>query len=1807
MSITGHPVFDTRFPKEVNRRLDVERRATENLTDDYVSRLQRQARLAPYLSPRTLMNTAKTEMSDETLALMNNAAKENAVKTQQTNRVLDFGRKLVNPIFDAIGAAGTVVNEAYDGLKTTSRYLTAAGESVYSFANNYLLERGISKAELASRMGKLLAAPALLFTDEDMRRSAKYTELGKLIRDGSRQGEGFFLPAQLQYEQMLEVMGISPDGNPIDYAGRNYFDDAYVKAPIGELYGRPQMMKQPATLGTYITAIPRQIRPDGAITSYKGLNPDSGLGSFLSGSIDGFYEVFTDPSALGIEVISGVKAIVKGAKIAGRVAPQLVEAVEATSTIGKWLQLGRTANDLPTTSKTFSEIADARRVYAEDIANIRAQRAAKAITPKEAQDLLDMRNTVLKQAESDIWNKDALSEMIRTDSRFADMFNLIDSSRVIQNTAQRAWVIRNKIFRNQISLEDAAKLAEQTSQDGYRQVFLEAADGLGRGESVLPEKITDFGGRTLRLVDKITAGKVSPNFDRYVMPPNVAWGSVLPGTPGITGAAKYAGKVGLDISSYTWVKDRFRHLFRVSPQVEIMINGSAGQRADAVDNFYSFISNLFPAIDDQLYVQQMMGRVMEAMTNKPRIVERRIGNRIVSQPITGEASRAGIKAVESMTYEVLGEYMKKQGLDKFQIKSTLDKIRAARQTSRTYAIQNGLPTDYGQFQKLAADGLVDLKSVANEIAKDIGMPVKASELQNIGPAAIQEAFNHVLVLPDWRQIKTIVEGDFGLGRLVRNPETGSLTLGANAVDVLVNDVWKPMTLANLGYFTRNILEGNLRLYMADPDHVASLFDRPFHYWRIIKNKAGVQDIMGKYMTQDEVENLSKRIFDTLTPSEKALKSVTTASTWGYASQHLDSLTNLVKTGAVNMVNKADINNYVTAASDAIRKMNADPLEGLLARVRHLDPDKQVDIAMEYLYKSEEGAHIQSRFLEMVQDYGMTVGPGQKIGNYPIGAQTLVKLNLNNKTQRQAFFRGLIETQIRGRVEQMSAVPELRPLIGLNAVPKLGPNNRAIVTTERVTNAFRKNVEKWSYGNKPQAENMVGGIFYNPGTRQAFYIDDITRSGPKGGVINAKLIELEIVDTDIIKNRTFDFMTGWMPRGEGYGKEMENVVRKLSQETDPKVLAAFPEIMPSFSRTARDLTGLRNQWRAFVDSIFSGVMGKGVNTLEKLPAYRQFKWSIYEDYYDSLSGVAINDAIRKIREKAAEIGMSPDDYMGGIKGRFNNLISLQKKTDALKEGYTLEQMDNFASSLAEKRMRNLFYDMPQKLNLETSFGVASLFQFIAATRTIMTDMARLSAARPDKVYRLVRALNGTMELDLPGDTERGFVYTHPVTGKYVFRHPLGFASRAVSDLFTEVDTAGAVTPILESQVQGLNIGLVGVPQANPIGQIGIGKVLDLAQSFTGEESKGIQDLRKTLLPFESFQAEKTFAERLTPTWLYKTIQGVNAMAFGARSDVIKREISDAAAALSLTGKYDLNTQEGLTKLEDDATKLGLTMYMFGALSTFAGPASANPDYIVTLKDIDTHMGSLAAELQKMRDTDPEGAALRWIDTFGEEALIFLSGKVKMSTDARGVLYTPGYLSWLKANQNTINKYQGSVAYFFGPNEDVSEYEFGLRTYLLQGGKARYADVSERVLAAQYVAGAAYYRYVRNRLPVYLNSEQQEQLRLIRDDLNKRYRGFTAVKYATQAFDENLKAIRLILEEGTFADSELVEPLRQYMTYRDAYLNEIKKLGFSSFRSKKAAPFRVALDARGEELARQNVSFRRLYDNLLSSETDPAGEE
>jgi len=107
------------------------------------------------------------------------------------------------------------------------------------------------------------------------------------------------------------------------------------------------------------------------------------------------------------------------------------------------------------------------------------------------------------------------------------------------------------------------------------------------------------------------------------------------------------------------------------------------------------------------------------------------------------------------------------------------------------------------------------------------------------------------------------------------------------------------------------------------------------------------------------------------------------------------------------------------------------------------------------------------------------------------------------------------------------------------------------------------------------------------------------------------------------------------------------------------------------------------------------------------------------------------------------------------------------------------------------------------------------------------------------------------------------------------------------------------------------------------------------------------------------------------------------------------------------------------------------------------------------------------------------------------------------------------------------------------------------------------------------------------------------------LSSQYRGYVAPSYDVAQFGNTVKDLQDIVQSGQFDASPLTQYVAAYLKHRDELLAVLGQAGFSSFRSKAATPARQALDKYGEELARLNPEFARLYDRVLSAETDPAG--
>jgi hypothetical protein len=1610
------------------------------------------------------------------------------------------------------------------------------------------------------------------------------------------------LPIDLQTEQMMNVMGIDAQtGEPLpDYRGRTTFGEFTAQVPLPG--GQFMEIPQPATLGGYAANLGWTAKrlPNGSIVEGKGLNLDSGLGSFHSGLIDAFGELATDPTLLAQIVAKQAKVLGLSVAAYNKLSPAARGALEGETFIQRFLKAGATIDDIPLTSRSWAEVEQLRVTFADEVGRLDQAVSDGRLSAAERDSLFAMKSDVLANSETQVWDADRLSEMIRTDKRWQFVFGLIDDakSKAAGDADTAAFLIRNKVFKNRISLEDAKALALANGQEGYRQVFLEAANGLKRGEKTLPDTIQEL------TVSTTGIGQIAPNtaqrlqrakagvgqyYERMVMSPPVAGLSATKGGQ-FVGEVAGAVKTSPLAKGITDTYARIRNLFSLAPEAAIVVDGSVGQRMASVDSAVSFAKGLFPLPEDEQIVVDFAARVQKHMSENMMDVERinPLGD-IETVAVRASQTRAGVRAVEEEIYGMIETFLVRDGHPPSKVKYLMGTLRKARQKVQTWTIDDaGFATDYGALQRMGDYGLADLKEVAREMSETFGVNIPEDQLRIIGAATAQDLYNHVLVLPDIKQVKAMSQNPF-FRKLIRDAD-GEKRFAVQLVDAL-NLAWKQTTLANIGYLSRNLLDGQTALWAGDTG-IYTMFHKPYRFWRIIRNKAGVEDILNNPMTTDQIRALSQRMVDELTPSEKQLLSIGRVESWGTYKEKTGALQRMIETGDIVRVTKQNQAQYPTAVVQAVRKIHADPMERILAQVAGIsDPIERKSILMEWLLSTDEGQFVQTQILDAYKTQGVRIGLPNKI---VAGLEKVQKLDLETKTDRLAFWDSLIDTMISGRVDRMAEVPELRAMMSHNVVPKLDESGRAIIESYSLpsTTKFYEKATAIPANRAKAMENITGALWTDSAGKQ-FYVVSAQKTTSGWDV---KLLELDELAG-----------SAWIGRQGEVSNEALMVSEKLFAR--PELVDNLPETLPFF--VERDLSRperLARRWQNGIDKIFIGGFGTVETVFEKLPPYRQFKWQEYANNYGSLSAAELRRAERNVVLGAKRFGMSVDDYMGGAtrgakatgQGPFAALQAARKKAveEGRTAGYTLEQLDAYASSVANYKMRQFLYDAPKKFNIETVDGLEWFFTFIAAQRSIMQRFVRLAIANPDKPYRIARAFNGSQDLNLPGDYENGMTYWDPVTNQWKFRHPLGFLARSAAQA-AGVDLE-QMTPYIGSPIKGFSVGFTGLPNVAPLGAVALNFVLDTVSGMTDADQQ-VDAFRRTFMPFELLNKDKSTLDRLTPAVIYKAIQLFESIAMNKKTALIDKEIGDAARALFTTGNYDLNDRASRERFDRDSQLLAQTMAGFSIASQFFGPAAGTPEYTVNIKGVDMNAAALSEERQRLLDLDYETGNMKFYSQYGEQVLLYMVGKTTSVKNAKGFMMTEKYVDWVKQNEFDLANYDTGVGYYFGP-ADEDEFSFGSRAYLFDKQLTRYRGALELMDAAKYSIASMKYRIYRNTFKTYLTEDDQAGLKSYREKLKQQY-GYTGPQFNPNELPDILDDIDKIIREGGFKDSPIIDPLRKYMFFRKSLL---EANGRSTFRSKAMTGARQELDAEAERLiALGNPEFQRLYDRVLSQETDPAG--
>jgi hypothetical protein len=1497
----------------------------------------------------------------------------------------------------------------------------------------------------------------------------------------------------------------------------------------------------------------------------------------LSGAIDGAIQ-FIDPTiALG-KVNKGFRLTgeIFGMKLAsGALIPDTTAVVQHIDELTK---AGKVA-EAEAAQKVLKESLDAAdeaanlgqkgpRIYSETRAVQRSQELADAGVISQAREALDASQfgrwwsanrgarrfekratTIVKEYTDDTTRlKNSLNEArqkldtlfeerrrIRLDERQTAAFrNDVDSVRaeikrledkIETQRGYHAYRIQNEMFNGQITGQQALKLLDTAEQGGIRTVFAEAAAKLRTTADQRPGNfVTD--------IRDLAAARVRPLNELA----NATYMRVPAVKKFVT---KWASKM---------------------PDSIMIVKGNPRDRFEAVRNIERYMKTLGGRMPEEVF-RSVLGRAFQAYNastaNPVGIYEARN----VIQNVVEETLRYGYKVPEGM----IGSLMKK---NEEMIAKMRNRIATEIGKNPGHNLVRMLVDEYGLNEQdiirtLAGNG-VQINSIDDLNAKITS------------PTILAELLNNVQFLPDVRKMRALATNPFWrktMGRITRTAE-GDPRAIFEATEFFQNEIWKPFTLMNPGYFLRNIFDGQAHLYLENEGGLSSMLNKPFAFFSWVLGNRGAAGIAGETFTAEARKKLV-RYGDDLMPAEEAYFRAQGLRSMKHIGNPTDAIERVVLDGNYGFTTRLDNPELHTIGIlDQLAFLNSDPvIRPALARAAN---SRDIDEFMAWLDTKPD---LVAQFQDLADNgfvYGVEQGRTMRI-KMPAGMSPEDRL------------RTWVQTEIYGRVNKFKDVPELRVMAAHNRVPIIEPGNSRAIIDEFVVGRDVLPEDIVYVEGKPG----VGTIFKGKDNfaDRDFVVIGVKRKSIQPDAINNPTlyvqrdiyeavpvykVEFEQVLPGVRdKGRAFVKEGGAGRGGRVYDEELKRIINSVydsADNTNNELIPAFTGFaMRHKEGEAKYATKWLGKWREFTDFFFNGLIQTGTNYLEKSPIWRQYYYKNVRENANLLSPAAFNEMIATVQKNAAELGMSPNQYIGG--GRGNKLWKELQEMGGKANGVgTVEQLSEFAGNRATIRMKEILYDAAQRSNAEDALRVMA--PFAAAWREVLTKYVTQFADDPSNFRRVQRSFVGLTNMDLEGDGT-GFFYTDPQSGQMVFNYPL---TDKASKLFT------GLTAPLAAPVKGLSMGFQFNPSLGPVAQIGFNQIA----KFAPKEN----DLRKFFAPYGTPGSDIL---DFTPGYIRKLVSAIKADPTEL-DGVFGQTYVEVVRALDATGKYDMTNPESRESLFNDAVGKARILTMFRALNQFIGPASGATKFEIDTKEGDVYMSQLIKAFQDMQEKDYEEAIPEFLDTFGDEVMMYVSGKSR--AEVGGIQPTEKFEQWAKDNKVLMNRYKG-VAGFFASGQD--DFSFTAWKAQVDRGERVRLTAQEIVEQAEKMVGSALYRQARLKYGAYPTKPQQDWLRQYRIALHNKYPGFPEMpSFDPSEFPQFLSELRDMLNEPSLANNDVAIATRSYLAERDQALAQAAAAGLSSLKSKRVAPLRNYLARVADVLMEKYPDFKRIFEQKLQAE-------
>lgn len=620
--------------------------------------------------------------------------------------------------------------------------------------------------------------------------------------------------------------------------------------------------------------------------------------------------------------------------------------------------------------------------------------------------------------------------------------------------------------------------------------------------------------------------------------------------------------------------------------------------------------------------------------------------------------------------------------------------------------------------------------------------------------------------------------------------------------------------------------------------------------------------------------------------------------------------------------------------------------------------------------------------------------------------------------------------------------------------------------------------------------------------------------------------------------------------------------------------------------------MRNTYDRAVDAGFNFFMSRPTNYLSRSPAFKQNYWNAVRDRMS----FAAPEAQQKILARADEAGM-------GTKFR----QELQQRADFSTGELSLDDVDLLAKGDGLEGTKKLLYDLSDRSQFFDMTRVA--FSFGEAWKEMLTTWGRMNV---EQAGRPLRRLQQGVE----GARGAGFFYTDPSTGEEVFNYPF---SKWITGRFL-----GYPTP-LQGRVSGLNLmGSSVLPGLGPVVQFPVAKLLP--------NKPELDWIREVVLPFGDPQKGLTgvggMLESQIPPWLQKVAK-FNANPESDR--VFGNTVGDVMAYLAQSGKYDLNTEDGLNRLETDAVTKAKYLYAFRGFAQAFAPSAPKPVSVAkadpnvardTVRQLAQEPGSpyakmseaqiermvsdpnaivaqiLRDDFRRMMDTNPDTAVLDYLDKYGEGAIMFMQGKTRAIKG--GLPTTEEAAQWGRENAGLREAFPLTYG-FFAPRDENGDYDYAEMERQLRAGEREALTPAEQVRLANARVGQMVYQQAKRRAEDE-GQEGREWLSGVRDEIAKEFPGFDQELQLTQRakLEDVMAELSRAAEDPRLSRTEAGQGVRLYLTARARALEALEEDGLKTFGGKRAAGYRDWLSQMGEAIAAEVPDFADLFDSILRRE-------